>query len=108
MSELLTAGSKDDEIARTAKSIEQVAGSIERIKRRILYQCESDMQNVTTSHVEPLVLWQFACGGRDLSKRDFQHLSGCPDCETLANEITEALHDIEKTLAGRHPSTGPS
>ena len=52
MSELLTAGSKGDEIARTAESIEQAAGPIERIKSRILYQRESDMQNeIGRAHV---------------------------------------------------------
>ena len=56
------------------------------------------MQSETTRHVEPLVLWQSACGGPDLSKRDYQHLIACTDCETLADEITAALDDIEKTL----------
>ena len=56
------------------------------------------MRKDTTPHVEPLVLWQSACGGRDLSKRDYQHLIACTDCETLADEITDALDDIEKTL----------
>ena len=54
------------------------------------------MRNDTTPHVEPLVLWQSACGGRDLSKRDYQHLIACTDCEALADEITDALDDIEK------------
>ena len=60
------------------------------------------MRNDTTPHVEPLALWQRACGCRDLSKRDNQHLIACTDCETLAGEITEALHDIERTQGGRH------
>jgi hypothetical protein len=34
MSDLLTAGSKEDEIARTAKSREQAVRSIERVKSR--------------------------------------------------------------------------
>jgi len=60
------------------------------------------------THVEPLVLWQSACGGRDLSKRDYQHLIACTDCETLADEITGALDDIEKTLtAGTFTLTLP-
>jgi hypothetical protein len=60
------------------------------------------MRNDTTPHVQPLVLWQSTCGGRDLSKRDYQHLIACTDCETLADEIIDALHDLEKTLTGRH------
>jgi hypothetical protein len=40
--------------------------------------------------------------GRDLSKRDYQHLIACTDCETLADEIIDALHDLEKPLTGRH------
>jgi hypothetical protein len=60
------------------------------------------MRNDTTPHVEPLVLWQSACGGRDLSKRDYQHLIACTDCETLADEIIDALHEIEKTPTRRN------
>jgi hypothetical protein len=66
------------------------------------------MRNDTTPHVEPLVLWQNACGGSDLSRRDYQHLIACTDCETLAGEITDALDDIEKALtAGAFTLTLP-
>ena len=58
-------------------------------------------QNDTTLHIQPLILWQCACGGSDLPKRDYQHIIACPECETLATEIGEALQDLEKTL-GRH------
>jgi hypothetical protein len=106
MSDLLTAGSKEDEIARTAKS--------RRLRQR-QYWMDTDlvamvnhMRNDTTAHVEPLVLWQSACGGRGLSKREYQHLIACTDCETLADEITAALNDIEETLTRRNLRIGPS
>jgi hypothetical protein len=61
------------------------------------------MQNNTGVHVEPIVFWQCACGGIDLSKRDYLHLLACTGCETLADEITDALDDIENTFRRRHP-----
>jgi hypothetical protein len=60
------------------------------------------MQNNPTAHVEPLSFWQCACGGPNLSKRDYQHLIACPECETLAEAISEALDDIEKAYGRRH------
>jgi hypothetical protein len=62
------------------------------------FQSHSDMRKETTPHVKPIVLWQFACGGLDLPKRDYLHLIACTDCETLAHEITDALRDVEKKL----------
>jgi hypothetical protein len=59
------------------------------------------MRNHATAHVEPMVLWQYACGGRDLSEHDYLHFVSCKDCETLAEEITDALDDIEKQLRRR-------
>ena len=61
------------------------------------------MREDKTTHVEAIVFWQCACGGLDLSKRDYLHLIACTDCETLADQITNALDDIEKTLRRRHP-----
>jgi hypothetical protein len=49
------------------------------------------------------VFWQCACGGTDLSKRDYLHLMACADCESLADEITDTLDDIETTLGRGHP-----
>jgi len=60
------------------------------------------MQNNPTVHVEPLVFWQCACGGPDLSQRDYQHVIHCPECETLALAITDSLNDIEKAFGRRH------
>ncbi len=60
-------------------------------------------------HVQPLVLWQCACGARDLPKRDYQHIIDCAGCETLATEIGEALDDLEKGLVrGRRSSSTAS
>jgi hypothetical protein len=61
------------------------------------------MRKVTTTHIEPIVFWQCACGALDLSKRDYLHLIACTDCETLADEITDVLDDIENILRRRHP-----
>ena len=61
------------------------------------------MRKDITAHVEPIVFWQCACGGFDLSKRDYLHVAACTDCETLADEITDALDNIEKTLRRLHP-----
>ena len=60
------------------------------------------MRNDVTIHVEPIVFWQCACGGSDLTKRDYQHLIACTDCKTLAHGITDALDDIENTLPRRN------
>jgi hypothetical protein len=46
-----------------------------------------------TTHVDPMVFWQSACGGRDLSRHDYLHLLACPDCTALAGQI------------GRHSTT---
>ena len=59
-------------------------------------------QNAPTLHIEPLTLWQCACGGRALPKLDYQHIIVCPECETLAKEIAKALDDLEKALGRRH------
>jgi hypothetical protein len=56
------------------------------------------MQNHPTVHIKPLTLWQCACGGADLSNRDYEHIMGCPECETLAVAISDALNDIEKAF----------
>jgi len=66
------------------------------------------MQTDATAHVEPIVFWQCACGGSDLSKRDYLHVVACTDCETLADEIIDALDDIEKMLGRRHRHIGVS
>jgi hypothetical protein len=60
------------------------------------------MQDKPTVHVKPLTFWQCACGGPDLSQRDYQHVIACPECETLAVAITDSLNDIEKTFGRRH------
>ena len=66
------------------------------------------MTNNVTAHVEPIVFWQCACGGPNLSKRDCLHVSVCADCETLGDEIKEALDDIEKTVGRQHYRNRPS
>ena len=60
------------------------------------------MQKQTTAHVEPIRLWKSACGHRDLSKRDCEHIITCEECETLGREIGDALNDLEKTFGRRH------
>ena len=66
------------------------------------------MRDDATAHVEAIVLWQCACRGRDLPKRDYLHLVACTDCETLANEMKDALNNVEKELARLHPHVGVS
>jgi hypothetical protein len=60
------------------------------------------MQDNPKAHVEPLTFWQYACGGPNLSRRDYQHVIACPECETLAGAISDALNDIEKAFGGPH------
>ena len=52
-------------------------------------------------HVEALVIWHYACGGLEFSKRDYLHLMACSACENLADEIGDALGDLEKMLLKR-------
>jgi hypothetical protein len=66
------------------------------------------MQNQPAVHVEPLSFWQCACGHRDLSKRDYEHIISCAECETLAREISDALNDLEKKVGRRHLSSTAS
>jgi hypothetical protein len=66
------------------------------------------MQNDITAHVQPLVLWQYVCGGRDLPKSDYIHLVKCIDCKTLGDQISEALQDIENKVGRRHPHAAVS
>ncbi len=63
------------------------------------------MKTDEATHVQPLVLWQCACGGLDLAKRDFQHVIACTQCETLAVEIWNALDDLHKSLRLSRPCT---
>ena len=60
------------------------------------------MQVNTTTHIAPIVLWRNACGGMKLTGTDYEHVSHCPGCETLANEMHEALDDIETALRMGH------
>ncbi len=57
------------------------------------------MRNDPQAHVPPILLWQSLCGGPELTQRAFQHVLLCVECETLAEEISEALNDIEMVLA---------
>lgn len=66
------------------------------------------MQNNTAAHIVPIVLWQCACGGRDLPNRDYLHIMECTGCETLADEIKEALDNLEKELERRYFHLGPN
>jgi hypothetical protein len=56
---------------------------------------------VSTAHIEPLALWQCACGGA-LSPRDYEHLTGCAECEMFAFALSDALNEIEIALSRRH------
>ena len=56
------------------------------------------MRNEVATHVDPIVFWQFACGGPVLSERDYQHAIACIDCEMLADGIKDALDTIEEQL----------
>jgi hypothetical protein len=64
------------------------------------------MRNEATTHVDPIVFWQRACGGPLLSDRDYQHVIACTDCEALAEGIKNALDTIEEKLrhSDRHIS----
>jgi len=66
------------------------------------------MQNDQREHIEPITLWQYACRGIDLSKRDHQHVIACAACETLAMEIDEALADIGKKMSHTRSNTALS
>jgi hypothetical protein len=58
-------------------------------------------EKAPTLHVQPLTLWQCACGSLALPSRDYQHIIVCTGCEMLATEIGEALDDLEKVLGRR-------
>jgi len=60
------------------------------------------MQKQPTAHVDPQRFWKCACGHRDLSRRDYEHITSCAECETLAREIGDALNDLGKKLGHRH------
>lgn len=62
------------------------------------------MRNDAQVHVPAILLWQCLCGGPDLTQPAFQHVLACEECETLANEMTDALNDIEMTLASPNPT----
>ena len=66
------------------------------------------MRNDTTAHIQPLVLWQCACGSLDLPKRDYLHIVACSECKTLGDAISDALRDIENTLSLQQPHIGAS
>jgi hypothetical protein len=57
------------------------------------------MQKHSTGHVEPLRIWQCASGHSGLSKRDYQHIMSCAECETLGREIDDALKDLERKVS---------
>ena len=50
------------------------------------------------THIPPIRLWQSLCGGIPLPESDYQHVMHCAECETLADEIGEALESIETAL----------
>jgi hypothetical protein len=58
------------------------------------------MPNDITTHVDPIVFWQSAFGGCDLSRHDYLHLIACPDCTALADQIGAARNNIEQALHG--------
>jgi hypothetical protein len=60
------------------------------------------MTNDTDVHVQPIVLWQFICGGIDLPSRDYEHIVNCMACEIFGEEICEALGRIPASLHGGH------
>jgi hypothetical protein len=66
------------------------------------------MVSDSTAHVAPIVLWQCACSGHNLPKRDYLHIMACSDCQSLGEQIHDALSDIEKVLGRRHRQVGPS
>jgi hypothetical protein len=53
---------------------------------------------MTTTHVSPIRLWQALCGGAQLPQGQYQHVIQCVDCERLASQIGDALDDIEEAL----------
>jgi hypothetical protein len=59
----------------------------------------------TNVHVQPIVLWQFLCGGIDLPLPDYQHIANCLACETFGEEIIDALGRLETTLHDRGSSS---
>ncbi len=60
------------------------------------------MQNDPQVHVPPIQLWQCLCGGPELTETAFQHVLVCAECETLVEEINDALNDIELVLTHSH------
>jgi len=57
------------------------------------------MRNDPQVHVPPILLWQCLCGGPELTQHAFEHVLVCSECETLVEEISAALNDIELVLA---------
>jgi hypothetical protein len=58
----------------------------------------------TNAHVQPIVIWQFVCGGVELPLRDYQHIVDCAACETLGEQICDALARLETALHDREVS----
>src|SRR3954467_3695050 len=56
------------------------------------------MRSETIEHVPAIRLWQALCGGTELPKGQYQHITECVACETLATQIGDALDDIEQAL----------
>ena len=56
------------------------------------------MRSETLEHVPAIRLWQMLCGGAELPKGQYQHITQCVACETLATQIGDALDDIEEAL----------
>jgi hypothetical protein len=59
------------------------------------------LRNDSNVHVQPIVLWQFFCGGVDLPVRDHQHIENCMACETFGEQILDALGRLETELHDR-------
>ena len=55
--------------------------------------------NPAKTHIAPERLWQSACGGAELQSSEYLHLVGCVSCDKLADEISEALDDIQDAVS---------
>jgi hypothetical protein len=60
------------------------------------------MPDETVGHVPAISLWQALCGGAELPRGHYQHITHCSACETLAMQIGDALDDIETVLRGHN------
>jgi hypothetical protein len=72
--------------------------------RHSLFWSIDNLTTNTNVHVQPIVLWQFICGGVELPLRDYQHIVHCTACDTFGEQICDALTGLDTALSGRQVS----